>query len=96
MLRYFLFVCALVMLMAPSWAQIYEDKYEEMVGPMDRAGNQSIEMYADVPAAGAEEDAMPQDVRYQNMTVPMNEANENHFGAGKGYRTVAESDGEVR
>jgi hypothetical protein len=92
MLKYFLFLFALVVVVAPSWAQVYEDKYQEMVGPMDRVANQVNEMYADVPIAGAEEDATPQDVRYQNMTEPMNQANEKHFEQGKGYRTIRDSE----
>jgi hypothetical protein len=92
MLKYFLFVCVVVLLVAPSWAQIYQDKYEEMVGPMDRAANQVNELYADMPEVGAEEDAMPQDVRYQNMTEPMNEANEHHFDQGKGFKTIGDSE----
>ena len=90
MIRYFLFVCIVVLLAVPSWAQFYDGKHEDMVAVMDRAINQVNDIYANVPIAGAGDDAIPQDVRYQNMTVPMNEANERHFEQGAKVNTVIE------
>jgi len=88
MFRYFLFICAVVLLAYPSWAQLYDDRHQEMVAPMDRAANQVNDLYADVPIAGADEDVKPQDVRYQNMTVPLNDANERHFDQGTNVKTI--------
>jgi hypothetical protein len=90
MIRYFLFVLVVILLTVPSWAQIYDGKQEEMVGTMDRAIYQVNDMWADVPIAGADEDVKPQDVRYQNMTVPLNEANERHFVEGAKATTIVD------
>jgi hypothetical protein len=90
MLRYFLFVCAIVLLVAPSWAQLYDGKQDEMVAPMDRAANQANEMFADQPFPGADEEVKPQDVRYQEMTQEVDEANERHFDVGRNAQTIVE------
>jgi hypothetical protein len=90
MFKYFLFVCAIVLLIVPSWAQLYEGKQDEMVAPMDRAINQANEMYADFPFPGDKEDAIPQEVRYQEMTEPVNGANERHFEEGRHAQTIVE------
>jgi hypothetical protein len=95
MIRYFLFVCVVVLLAVPSWAQLYDGKQEEMAAPMDRAINQVNDMYANVPIAGADEDVKPQDVRYQNMTVPMNQANERHFEEGAKVKTIIDENGKT-
>ena len=90
MVRYFLFVCVVVLLAAPSWAQIYDGKHEELVAALDRAIYQVNDLYVDVPIAGVGEDAVPQDVRYYHMTEPLNEANEHHFDQGTNVKTIIE------
>ena len=90
MVRYFLFVCVVVLLAAPSWAQIYDGKHEELVAALDRAIYQVNDLYVDVPIAGADEDVQPQDVRYQNMTEPVDQANERHFEEGAKIKTIIE------
>jgi hypothetical protein len=81
---------AVAFLAVPSWAQLYNDKHDATVNSVDRAAMQATEMYSDVPAAGAKEEALTQDVRYQNMTEPMNEANEHHFDEGAKDTTIVD------
>jgi hypothetical protein len=63
--------------------QVYNGLDDQLNAPMERAIARSNADYADVPIAGAAEDALSQEVRYANMTVPQNEANERHFNAAE-------------
>jgi hypothetical protein len=90
MLKYFLFICAIVLLVVPSWAQLYDGKYDEMVAPMDRAVNQVNDMFADIPFPGAKEDVKSQEARYKEMTEPDDGANERHFEVGRDAQTIVE------
>ena len=91
MKKFILFVVGVFFLALPVMAQIYNDKYENMVDPMDRAAGQSNAMYSEVPLAGAAEDIKSQDLRYDEAVIPMNEANERHFEeTGNNLKTVVE------
>jgi hypothetical protein len=58
---------------------------------MDRAASQHAAIYANVANPGEEEESLPQDARYTNMTEPMEEANDQHFNSFSNYQTVEES-----
>ncbi len=92
MLKYILFVIAVLVIAAPSFAQVYQNQYDEMVAPLDRAINQVNEIYANVPKPGDDEDLKPQDQRYEEMTNAVNEANERHFEQGKNVKTIIEQE----
>lgn len=63
----------------PSTAQIYNDKYENLVSSMDRAAENSQDYYADIPAPGASEEDKEGAERYEENVLPLDEANERHF-----------------
>lgn len=69
----------LILLSIPAVAQVYEGKDALIKAPLDGAIDRHSNMYANVPLAGAYEDVKPQEVRYIEMTDPVNVANERHF-----------------
>ena len=85
-----LFLGIMFLLVGAASAQMYDGKHDELVNPMDRAVVEVNDMYSNVPVAGAREDVTPQDVRYQNMTEPLDEANDRHFESATNFETIIE------
>jgi ABC-type transporter MlaC component len=73
-------------------AQIKDGQYSAMTEPVDRAVGQHNAMYRYVPEPGADEDVKPQDVRYNQMTVPVNEAMDRHLEVSHSVNTIIEQE----
>ena len=74
----------LVLILAILWttpvlAQIYEDKYENMVAPMEHAIDNSKDYTANVQSPGAVEDDKPDTQRYEENVGTMDKVTDKHF-----------------
>ncbi|MBF0121863.1 MAG: hypothetical protein HQL21_00470 [Candidatus Omnitrophica bacterium] len=63
----------------PVLAQIYKDKYDVSVAPMERAIEHSDKEFGDVPIAGAIEDDKPIAQRYEENVGVMDQVTDKHF-----------------
>ncbi|MBF0485038.1 MAG: hypothetical protein HQL16_00855 [Candidatus Omnitrophica bacterium] len=73
-------------------AQIVPGKYDVMTGAMDRTAALHNAMYSDVPKAGANEDAVPQAERYDDMVKDMNRGVDHHFEEGSNYQSIIDTE----
>ena len=64
---------------SPVLAQIYTDKYDTMIAPMEHAVDNSREYTANVRSPGASEDDKPASQRYEENVGTMNEVTDKHF-----------------
>ena len=62
-----------------AMAQVYNDKHDAMVEPMERVIHEHDAVYANVGTAGEAEDALSQHERYDNMMAPMDNIVDQHF-----------------
>lgn len=65
-------------------AQFYDGKSDELRTEIDKKYNEESVYYSNIPNPGIDEDAKLQNIRYQELTNAVNEANERHFIMGKG------------
>jgi hypothetical protein len=70
--------------------QVYDNRQEVMIDPVDRIIEQHARTYANVGVVGEKDDAVPQDERYIHMTEPVDEINERHFNILQNAGTVVE------
>ena len=66
---------------APVLAQLYENKYENMVVPMEHAIKNSTDYTANVRSPGAIEDDKPDAQRYEENVGTMDKVTDKHFDA---------------
>ena len=67
MKKAFLFLASGFVLAFPAFAQIYNDKHDDMVEKMDTAAIQADVLYENVNIPGTAEDLTPQDERYSSI-----------------------------
>ncbi|MBF0387298.1 MAG: hypothetical protein HQL20_05520 [Candidatus Omnitrophica bacterium] len=79
MVQFLAVVFGLILVAVPVMAQVYNGRAEVIVAPMDNAIATANAYYANVANPGAVEESQPQDVRYNEMTNAMDEANQRHF-----------------
>lgn len=73
----------IILISIPATAQIYQDKANAMAAPLEDAVEQANAVYSNVPFPGDDENAEPQEARYEEMTNGVDEANEHHFDMGR-------------
>ncbi|NLE65195.1 MAG: hypothetical protein GX606_04685 [Elusimicrobia bacterium] len=95
MKTFLLCVLAFFLVIPPAFSQSLDDKYDEVVGPMDRAAAYALEIQTSMPIPGAGEDAKDEGLRYEEATLPMEEAVGRHFETIKEPVSVAVEDAKT-
>ena len=62
-----------------AMAQVYNDKHDAMLEPMERVVHEHDTVFGNVGEPGASEDAQSQHERYDNMMAPMDNIVDQHF-----------------
>lgn len=79
MIQLLALIFGMILVSIPVMAQIYNNKSDEILAPLDNAVEQANAIYSNAGFPGDAENAKPQDIRYNEMTAPQNAANERHL-----------------
>jgi len=72
-------IFGIIMVSIPVMAQVYPNKTQEIKEPFDQVVEQTNAFYSNETTAGAAEETKSQEIRYEEMTNAIDEANERHF-----------------